>query len=362
MIVKRTIIAKIDQDTGLAVKQIETTNGTFLNRRIAVNNGFFAAEKHRLLFGKPLLDCFVQTKHIHFDKRRQAWRLSLVNDTIEEAMQHAENNRRILFTYLQMTSDQWDELDWNKAENMFLKLARRGIAIVPYPVPMTATKEEWETKKKEALKVLNKSQELMAVLCLHHEPEKYLSIMELEFNESKFLGIHYFSIAHPYVQANLNALLEITSRKIVGSEVPLVVGFCMPAYLSQYSDASSAYILSLFGVDVISYRVLSPEQVAMLEENPPEEYKFYDSAEGGYNDSSTQVNWYGRELTRTQLEMISANEGLEPYAAHRWANHLHESVDLDTLNAAIISGRVREIIAQKSRWDVALQRLFQRDR
>jgi hypothetical protein len=351
-------VAKIDANNGLILKTIHTDRGIFNSRVIAVNNTFYNAEKGRLLFSKPGLSTKIQTKHVHFDKRRRIWRFPLLHDTFEEAQQHAEDQDRLFIPYLQLTEEQWDKLDWRQAENLFLKLARRGVPFVPFPVPLNADLASWIKRQEKALKLLNKSQELLPVFCVYHDVEKFIPLLAGIFSERKAVGIHYFDLMDANVQANLNALYELTYKLPVNSEVPLVVCFCPRRYIKSFSSASSAFLLSLFGIDVISYYVLKPEQVAILEERAPERYASYDSLQGGYSDSENQVDWYGRELTRYQLRAISADEGLAPYMVNLWADYLKEAQDLDILNSRILNDNSADFINTKSRWAVAKVKLF----
>jgi len=354
MNLKRTTIAKIDNNTGLVVKRMETSEGDILTRKVAVNNTFFGAEKQRMLAHKPILDAVLQTLHIHYNKWKGYWRIQGAEHRLEEAQAHAARNKRLFIAYLQNRQAAWDALTWEVANENFLILARLGTPIVPFCIPLDGALEEWNKYKEQALRVLNKSQELMPVLCLFHEPIKFAQIIKSEFGISKYLGLHYFNINATLTRANLNFLHTLTYQQTVGTEVPLVVAFCPDRYIRSMQNASSAYMLSLFGVDFVSYYVYTPEQAAIIEDQSLEKMKFYDSEEGGYNDTETQVVWYGKDLTRENLESISVAEGLSPYLANRWADYLKEAEDLDVLNSAIINGTAEAVIKEKSRWFVPL--------
>jgi hypothetical protein len=358
VIIKRTTIAKKDDSTGLFVKVIETTDGIYLSRKIAINNTFYNCEKKRVLFQKPLLNSPMQTSHIHYDKYSTKWRIDTQTESLEDATSHAESNKRLFIPYLQMTKDLWEELDWSTAEAMFLKIARKGSGIVPYPIPLNASISEWKDRKNTALQHLNKSQELIPVMCVLHDIDKFNPIIVNEFKENKLLGIHYFDIKNPITQANLNALYEHTYNTQEGVEVPLVIGFCPHRHMEHFAHSSSVYALSIYGIDVVSYYVLKPEQMKYITASGPEKYPYYDYNEGGYNDSNIQTIWYGKDLTRDILVNISTEEGLDPWQANAWADYLKESEDLELLNSSILKGESKKFIQTKSRWHTALITAF----
>jgi hypothetical protein len=153
-------------------------------------------------------------------------------------------------------------------------------------------------------------------------------------------------------------LYEYTYSLSEGVEVPLVVGFCPHRHMEHFSHSSSIYALSLYGIDIVSYYVLKPEQMKFITAGGPEKYPYYDYKEGGYNDSSIQIIWYEKELTREMLSNISVDEGLDPWQANAWADYLKESEDLELLNSSIINGNSEQFIKTKSRWHTALITAF----
>jgi len=73
MILKGTKIEHTDNKTGLVLKKTTTSEGEFLNRKIAVNNFLFKCEQQRLINEKPLLNNPFQINHIRYINKKMRW-------------------------------------------------------------------------------------------------------------------------------------------------------------------------------------------------------------------------------------------------------------------------------------------------
>jgi hypothetical protein len=108
LIIKKTVIEAISKH-GEILKRTYLSSGTqFMNRKIAVNNSLYNAEKKRVLFDKPLLDCPFQACALHWDLKKKMWRMS----SLKEAESHAEQLGRIFLAYHQLTQENWETLNW----------------------------------------------------------------------------------------------------------------------------------------------------------------------------------------------------------------------------------------------------------
>lgn len=81
-------------------------------------------------------------------------------------------------------------------------------------------------------------------------------------------------------------------------------------------------------------------------------YESMNEKKESFTEADVQIMWEGVNITRSMLIKISANEGLAPYEALAYANFDNENIDLSSINEAILSDQLDNLIKSKSRWDV----------
>lgn len=337
MIIKEIKTEHKDERTGLVVKRIITSEGETLNRKIAVNNLLFSCEQGRLKEKKPILNSLFQIHHIFLNNKRRTWEFEKMN----ESKSHAGKFGRIFLPFQQRKNSLWKDLTFTEAEADFQDLLTRGLLLVPYSIPLNADLEEWKKRKEEAISLLNPIQKLVPIFCSKHNTDFFEEIFNYEFENSEFIGVQCYSLNDSGTFLNL---LKIKSRNAMlqtGDKAPLLIGLNFDKVLKSFSRVSGTFAYSCFGFDVLSCRQLClenmpPKVMKQILSKNIEEIMRYDRTLGGFNLSAEQEFWDGVNLTKVFLENVNLTEGLSPYQAIQWANHVGQQKDLDILNDYLI--------------------------
>jgi len=344
----------VDKDSRLVLKKITTDKGEFYNRQLAVSNSIYACEKKRLIYGKTLFDSIFQTFHIMWNSYEEEWDLI----GLKKAKEHAKKSGRIFIPYKQRNEKQWNELNWKEAEEEFKKFQKK-VNIVPYPIPLNASLEEWKIKKKEALELLESNQKLIAILSSkHHNIDNFLLLVKEELKSSFFLGICCYGLSTILEKTNLSSLNSINSSFKIGDKTALICYFDYARMLMNHSNIAGSFAYSCFAGDVLSEKSyfvprMSKEAIQKMMNKKPEDYYFYDIKEKKFNKSLPQSKWYGFDLTRNSMKMISVNEGLNGYQTIKWANHFLQQRDLNFINQVLLSRKnVIETLQNYTGWNV----------
>ena len=360
MIIKSIKVEHTDETTGFVLKKIITSEGEYLNHKIAVNNSLFSCEQKRLIYNKPLLNVPFQIHHIRFNNKKKIWDF----DTINISKAHASKQKRIYLAFQQRKEKKWEILTFAEAEVDFQDLTSRGLTLVPYPIPLNASLEEWKKRREDALSILNKSQMLVPIFCSKHEKELFEEIFNYEFEHSKIIGVQCYTIN------DTNTIINLTKIKLrnmllqTGDEAPILIGLNYEKVLRKLSNVSGSFAYSCFGFDVLSNRQIflenmKTEVINKILSTKPEEIMRYDRILGGFNLSAEQEFWDGINITKEFLENVNLSEGLTPYEAIQWANHKGQQDDFKELNDYILEtayeGKENSTItyiSRKERWDV----------
>jgi hypothetical protein len=337
MILKNIKTEHKDEMTGMVVKRIITSEGEFLNHKLAVCNNIFNCEKNRLIFGKSIFTTPFHTHHISFNNKKKIWML----EGMEVSKEHAKNYERIYLTFQQRSEPQWETLTFKEAEGDFQNLATRGLSLVAYPIPINASLEEWKKRRDDAVSILNASQILVPIFCSKHQRELFEDVFNYEFEHSKMIGVQCYSLNDGITLLNLMKIRNRNMMLEIGDESPLLWGLNYQRVLKNFSYVSGSFAYTCFGFDVVSGRQtflekMPTEAVQKIINKNPDEIMRYDKTLGGFNLSAEQEFWDGINITRQFLESVKTSEGLSPYQAIQWANHKGQQEDLDILNSHIL--------------------------
>ncbi|MBS3093236.1 hypothetical protein J4456_01500 [Candidatus Pacearchaeota archaeon] len=360
MILQKIKTEHSDEKTGLVVKRITTSEWEHLNHKISANNSLFNCEQQRLAYSKPILNIPFQTHHIYYNKERHIWDF----DGLEESKEHAKKQKRFYLPFQQRTEKQWLALDFSEAEGDFQDLVYRGLPLVPYSIPPTASLDEWKIRKAIAEKILHPSQVLVVIFYSKHDTKKFEAIFNYEFEHSKLIGMQCYNINDNNTFTNLMKIKLRNSMLQVGDEAPLLLALNYGKIQRSFSNVSGSFAYGCFGFDIFSERQINiknlpSEIIKQIKNKTPDEIMRYDKIIGGYNLSAEQEFWDGRNITREFLESVKVSEGLTPFQAIQWANHRGQQEDFDMLNDAILETAYPEkedtalrCISDKERWSV----------
>ena len=361
MILKAIKTEHTDENTGLVMKRIITSEWENFNRKVAVNNSLFSCEKKRLIYDKPLLDSPFQIHHIPFKRKKQIWDF----DGLAVSKAHAIKQKRLYLAFQQRNEEQWNNLTFAEAEGDFQDLATRGLPFVPYSIPKDSSLEKWEERRKEALSILNQSQMLVPIFCSKHQRDLFEEIFNYEFENSKLIGVQCYSINNADTLLNLMKIKLRNMRLQTGDEAPLLFGLSYDKVQRKLSNVSGSFVYSCFGFDVLSHRQVFLENmptdvIRKILSKKVEEIMRYDKVLGGFNLSAEQEFWDGVNVTQAFLENVAVAEGLTPYQAIQWVNYNEQQNDFDILNNHILEtadddkkdSALNYIESQKERWAV----------
>ncbi len=361
MILKKIKTEHTDENTGLVVKRITTSEWENFNRKVAVNNSLFSCEKKRLIYDKPLLNTPFQIYHIPFKRKKQIWNF----DGIEDSKTHAIKQKRFYLAFQQRSVEQWDNLDFAEAEGDFQNLATRGLPFVPYSIPKDSSLETWKERKTDALSILNKSQMLVPIFYSKHQRDLFEGIFNYEFENSKLIGVQCYNLNDNDNFINLSKIKLRNMGLQTGDEAPLLFGLGYSKIQKGFSNVSGSFAYSCFGFDVLSRRQIFLENMPVdvikkILSGRVEEIMRYDRTLGGFNLSAEQEFWDGINITQAFLENVVLAEGLTPYQAIQWANHHGQQNDLNILNKHILEtadddkkdSALNYIESEKEKWSV----------
>lgn len=345
----------VDEDSRFVLKKITTKEGKeFYNRKLAVCNSIYFCERQRLIYGKPLFNSLFQTFHIGWDNKEEEWDYK----GLKKAKEHAKQKNRVFVPYKQRNEEQWSNLKWEESENEFKEFQKK-VDIVPYPIPLNASLEEWKVKKKEALELLEPHQELIAIISSKHlNLEEFPYIVKEELKNSKFLGICCYGISDVIERRNLSYLNSINSSFKIGQKIALIFCFDYFRILKSHSSIAGCFAFSCFGGDVFSERAYFPKgwdkkTFKKIFSKKPAQYPLYDIKEKKFTTSLPQKEWYGFDFTKSFMDRISVSEGLIGYNAIKWINHHLQQTDLDLINELLISKRnIIDSLKNYTGWNV----------
>jgi hypothetical protein len=354
MEIKESRIELIDIESRLVLKRIITDKGEFFSRSLAVSNSLYSCERKRVIFGKSLFDSIFQTFHLMWNSKEEEW----VAIGYDKAKKHAEENNRFFISYKQRNEEQWDNLDWNEAEKEFSQFLDRT-KIVPFPIPLTATIQEWKEQKEKAKKILSKGQTIMAIFSSKHlNITDFPLLIKEELKDSNFLGICCYELSSVLERTNLSLLNSINASQKEGEKTSLIVYFDYPRILTRQSNIAGSFAFNCFVGDVFSEKAYFPQKMHKdaIEEmlnKKPKDYYLYDIKEKKFTKSLQQEAWHGFDLTNGFMERIAVSEGLSGYNAIKWVNYLLQQRDLRLINKILLSKRnVLESIKNYTGWGV----------
>ncbi|MBR9704642.1 hypothetical protein GOV12_04470 [Candidatus Pacearchaeota archaeon] len=345
----------IDPESRLALKRITTTNGEFLNRKLAVCNSMFSCEKDRMIYGKPIFNSPFQTFHLRYVRSMGEWDFL----GLKKAKEHADVNDRIFIPYKQRNEPQSIELKWAESDSDFFDfLTKHDIDNVPYPIPVNATAEEWIKKRTELKKHLKEGQRIVPIFSSKHDIENFPKLINEEFKECGLIGINCYELSSVIERINLSILRSSNSNLIVGEDCPLIIYFDFPRILTRQSNVAGCFAYNCFAGDVFSEKAyfiqnMNKEAIANMKQKKPEDYYYYDPKQKGFNKSSQQAGWYGADLTRNSMRNINVDEGLTGYKTIKWLSYNYLQDDFDNINTLLAAKeKVLKHILDYSRWGV----------
>src|SRR3989344_1814937 len=354
MQIKNVKVELVDKISRLVLKRITTDKGECFNRILAVSNGIYSCERKRLNHGKSVFNSIFQTFHLNWDKQEGEWDFK----GLKKARQHAKKNKRFFIPYKQRNEEQWNKLNWKEAEREF-KTFQKKESIVPYPIPLTASLEEWIIKKKEALNLLEPHQELIAIFSSKHlNINDFPALIKEELNNSLFLGLCCYELKTSLEKTNLSLLNSINSSFKIGDKTALICYFDYPKILTRNSYVAGSFAYCCFAGDVFSEkahfpRSMSPESAEKMMNRKLTDYYLYDIKEKKFTKSLSQKEWHGFSLTDNFMEKISVSEGLNSYDSIRWLNHFFQQRDLNLINELLISKKeIVNTIKNYTGWSV----------
>ena len=360
MILNGTKVEITDEKTGLVLKKTTTSEGEFLNHKIAVNNFLFKCEQQRLTNDKPLLNNPFQINHIRYINKKLRWDF----ESIQSSRHHASIQKRFYFAFQQRSINQWKSLTFSEAEVDFQTLAFMGLTYVPYPIPLNASLEEWLPRRENAISQLHKSQILVPIICSEHKRDTFEDIFNYEFENSKLIGVQCYGLNNANTITNLIKIKLRNMKLQTGDEAPLLLGLSYSKVLPKsFSCVSGSFAYACYGFDILSERQVflenMPTDVAKkILSKKVEEIMKYDKTLGGFNLSAEQEFYDGINITREFLEEVKLSEGLTQYQAIQWANHLGQQEDFNILNNRLLESAYEEdsalnyIESEKERWSV----------
>jgi len=330
----------VDEDSRLVLKKMITNEGEFFNMIIAVSKQIYNYERKRENYNNSIFNNPFQTFHIMWNDKEEEW----IPTGMEKAKEHAKKNKRFFIPYKQRKESQWNKLTWEEAEEEFKEFLGKT-EIVPYPIPIRASLEEWGKKKEEALKLLKPSQQLMAIISSKHlNMDEFPKLVKEELRNSFFLGICCYRLGTSLEINNLSVLNSINSSQKEGEKTAFIIYFDFQRMLMNLSNISGSFAYSLFAGDVFSEKAYFPQKMSyesrdnMLNKKL-KDYYLYNPEQKKYSKSISQKQWYGFDVVKNILQKISAIEGLNGYQLVKWINHYLEQRDLNFINKLLIENK-----------------------
>lgn len=353
MIIKKINVEAVDPETRFVLKRIQTTDWESLNRKMAVTNQLHKYETQRRQYGKNPFNSQIQTYHIRWDKKG-FWDFG----NIDVAKTDAQKNNRIFVAQRQMNWDLWKKLTTQQAFNQYEELTNKGLPIPSINIPLKNDLTACKKIIEDAKSILNGNQKIMAIASSRHDFTYFPEVIDYLLNEIDFVGIQGYGLTHPEEITNLSALRKSNATKKAGDTAPLIFGFNFDRHLRKYGYVSSSFAYACFGIDIFSERQyfindMTPEQIKQMMERTPEDFRFYDSSQGGFNRGEEQEGWHEFNLTRETMAMISVEEGLNGYQTIVWTNAIKQQNDLSMLNGKLLQKMsIPEATKEKSKWAV----------
>lgn len=345
----------IDEDSRFVLKRIKTKDGKeFFNRKLAVCNSIYSCENDRITYGKPLFNSPFQTHHIGWDNKEEEWDFK----GLTKRKKHALKNNRFFVPYKQRNENQWENLNWNESLKDVEEFKDKT-KIVPFPIHLKSSFEEFKTNKQKTLDLLEEGQELMPIISTKHlNLNEFPLIVKNELKESKFFGICCYGVSDVIERRNLSYLNAINSSFNIGDSTALIFCFDYLRILKNHSYIAGCFAFNCFSGDVFSEKAYFPrgwnqEAFDNIMKKKPSNYPLYDIKEKKFTTSLPQKEWYGFDLTNNFMGQISVNEGLSGYKALKWINHHLQQKDLDLINELLISKRkVIDALKNYAGWNV----------
>ena len=330
-----TKVELIDAKTRFVLKRTVIGSRQVFNRKHAVTNQIFAYERKRMEKEKELFpNAVYQTHHIFSDKKT-GWDYS----SLSEASSHAETQNRVFIPFKQRNKKQW-VFSWDEAESSAQNLATKGMQVIEYPIPLTATLEDWKKYKERIKKKLLPSQDLMPLLNILTNEQGFKDIIKYEISESKFIGIHLYELANALEILNLSRLRIANLSVKEGNLCALIIGFNAPRKLAKkFESINSSFVYSMFGFDIFSQEQMSPAQMkAMLNDKDKIQnvFWFYDSTQGNYSTNPEQEIWHGTGLIEFITNKVPVADALNEYQVLIWFSLKFEQDDLNILNDLLL--------------------------
>lgn len=347
MEIEKTEVIYKDEESGLVLKKTTTSEGEFLNRKLAVPNTIYNCEKKRVKLNQSIIESPFQTHHLEWDKSNEEW----IFTGLKKAKKHAEENSRIFLPFPQRNQTQWESLSWEESMEDLKEFSSKT-KIVPFAIPLEATLEELNFYKKEAKKHVLESQSLMTLISSKHNPENFPLIFNNELKESDFLGISCFQMVHPIEKMNLNIAKSINSKLNVGDKCALLTYFNYERVMSKHMQVAGSFAFSFFGGDILSQRAY----FKFISEPTPDDLYFYDTLEKKFTKSMAQKQRYGFDLSNNVTNLVPVSSGLDYTQALKFASHKLQQDDLNKINKILIEkSPVLDKLKDYTGWAVFLE-------
>ncbi len=353
MEIKEIKVEAVDEKTGFVLKRIITNNGEYSNRKLAVPNTIYVCEKKRVILGKPLINALFQTHHLKWNKSDEEWELT----GLKKAKKHAEKNNRFFIPFNQRNQSQWGNLKWKESFEDFQDLLRKT-DIVPFCIPPTASLEEWEGYKEEALSNLSEKQILMPVVSSKHDIRHFPKIIQYELKSSFFLGISCFEMTGAIELMNLNFVKSLNSKLKVDESCALITYFNYSRVMSRHLQIAGSFAFACFGGDIFSQRANFYMDFEKLDSLTPADIYCYDNREKKFTKSNSQKQRYGFDVVNQLVNNVPVSEGLDFQQAIKFLSHKLQQDDLDLINKFLIQKQPLEVkLKDYTGWNVFLDTL-----
>ena len=351
MLHKKAKTEIVDRESRLVLKNTETSEHPYKNRKLAVNNFIFGCEKKRENWDGIIFDSPFQIQGVRWDKIKKEWDFSLVT----EAKEHAKKHSRFFIINKQRNQEQWEGLKWSYSEDDFMENVE-GQRFVPYYLPINSKLEDWLKRKKDAVSVLNKTQKIFPVISSIHDIKHFPIIVEHEISKNSIFGVNCYTLSKIAEISNLAKLRKFNITTKPNEETATIVGFYSNRILTNHSNVASSFAFSLFGMDILNENAWfiegkPKEALNGIRNRNPEDLYFYDNKEKYFNKSKQQKVWHGIDITKSFLHNTSLEHGLNWYNAIKWKCYQMQQDDLLNLNRIIMKKvGVVDYLKDYSRW------------